>query len=86
MKILISPYFERKYKKLIKKDRSLSKILDKKFSLFRKNKKYPSLRLHKLEGKVEEWSISVKGNLRIIFKYVKEGIYITDIGPHDEVY
>ena len=86
MKVLVSPYFKRKYRKLAKKDRSLSRVLDKKISLFKRNKNYPSLRLHKLEGKTEEWSISIKGNLRIIFKYVKEGIYITDIGPHDQVY
>lgn len=86
MKILVSPYFEKKYKRLVKKNPSLSRILDKKFFLLRKNKQHPSLRLHKLEGKTESWSIAVKKNLRLIFQYVKEGVYLIDIGSHDEVY
>lgn len=55
--------------------------------LFLKNPKHPSLRLHKLSRKnIELWSISIKGNLQIIFQYVKKGILITDISSHNQVY
>ena len=32
------------------------------------------------------WSISIKGNLRIIFEYIENGIILLDIGTHDDVY
>lgn len=87
MKIFATSYFERKYKKLVKKERDLSKKVDEKIALFSKNSKHPSLRLHKLTSReIDEWSISIKGNLRVIFQYVKDGILVTDIGSHDEVY
>ena len=87
MKFFLSLHFQKKYKKLIKNNPQLSLLIDDKFSLFTINPKHSSLRLHKLKGKtVDQWSISIKSNLRIIFQYVKEGILITNIGSHDEVY
>lgn len=87
MKFFLSPYFQKKYKKLIKNNPKLSQLIDEKFSLFKINSKHSSLRLHKLKGKtVNQWSISIKGDLRIIFQYVKEGILVTNIGSHNEVY
>lgn len=87
MRIFISPYFKKRYQRLIKKNPQLRTLTDKKISLFEKNPLHHSLRLHKLSGKViDQWSISLKGDLRIVFQYVKEGILLTDIGSHDEVY
>ena len=87
MKIYTTAHFERKYKKLIKKNPRLSSQIDKKVSLVQKNLSHPSLRLHKLSGKkIETWSFSIETNLRIIFKKVKGGILMIDIGSHDEVY
>ncbi len=87
MKIFVTSYFEKKYKKLVKKDASLKETIDSKITIFKTNRLHPSLRLHKLTSKdIESWSISIKDNLRIIFQYVEEGILLTDIGSHDEVY
>jgi len=87
MKVYVSPYAAKKYRKLVKTDPKLRNTLDKKLKLVSKNPNHPSLRLHKLSSrKLEEWSISVKGNLRMVFSYTKDGICITDIGSHDEVY
>jgi len=36
--------------------------------------------------KIEEWSISITDSIRVIFQYIPEGIVLTDIGTHDEVY
>ena len=87
MKILTAPGFRKKYRKIIKKNTQLSSVLDKKFALFFQNPNHPSLKLHKITGKkIEQWSIAVKRNLRILFQYIPEGVLITNIGSHDEVY
>jgi len=87
MKVLASPYFLKKYKKLTKNNNVLSEVIDDKIAVFKKNQNHSSLRLHKLSGKkVNQWSISIKKDLRIIFQYIKEGILLTNIGPHNEVY
>lgn len=52
--------------------------------LFRRNPFYPSLRLHKLKGKLEgSWSISVDRKYRIIFKPFENGVILfASIGTH----
>lgn len=52
--------------------------------LFRKNPFYPSLRLHKLKGKLEgAWSISIDMKYRIIFKPMEDGVVLfASIGTH----
>ena len=87
MRRLVSSGFLRKYKKLTKKNPRLAKILDNRFDLFSLNPHNPSLKLHKLSGKhTEQWSITIAANLRVIFQYINDGILVTDIGSHDEVY
>ncbi|MGI6278876.1 MAG: hypothetical protein ACOYJ8_03690 [Patescibacteria group bacterium] len=46
---------------------------------------YPALRLHKLSG-TNIWSVSVDMENRIIFSWEKDGLFLLDIGSHDEVY
>ncbi len=52
--------------------------------LFREDPFYPSLRLHKLHGKFEDyWSISLTRQYRIIFFVIEEGnILFVSIGTH----
>lgn len=52
--------------------------------LFRENPFHPSLRLHKLKGKLEGlWSISVDRKNRIIFKPLENGLILfISIGMH----
>lgn len=52
--------------------------------LFRQNPFHPSLRLHKLKGKLEGlWSISVDMRYRIIFKPLPDGVVLfVSIGLH----
>lgn len=86
MQIKYSSSFESKYKKLVKKNKSLQKKIAQKIDLLSSNPKHPSLRLHKIESKFDAWSISVNMNLRILFVYRSYGILLVDIGGHDEVY
>ena len=87
MKIFATSHFERKYKKLVRKDPRLWQLIDRKLALFCQEPNHNSLRLHKLSGKkIQVWSISVGKKLRLIFRPVKKGILVIDIGTHDEVY
>ena len=87
MNVYYSPYFIKQYRKLTKKYQPLKQLIKKAINQYIKSPQHPTLRLHKLKGKmIDDWSISVKTNIRVIFTYVKDGILLVDIGSHDEVY
>lgn len=52
--------------------------------IFRDNVLHPSLRLHKLEGKLKGlWSISLDMKYRIVFKVLEDGVVLfISIGLH----
>lgn len=52
--------------------------------LFRANPFHPSLRLHKLKGKLKHlWSISLDRKYRIVFEPLEEGVVLfVSIGLH----
>ncbi|MEK9132444.1 MAG: type II toxin-antitoxin system RelE/ParE family toxin [Patescibacteria group bacterium] len=56
----------------------------KKEAIFRKNPFHPSLRLHKLKGKLDGlWSISIDMSYRIIFKPLENGVILfVSVGVH----
>ncbi|MFA6991942.1 MAG: type II toxin-antitoxin system mRNA interferase toxin, RelE/StbE family [Candidatus Gracilibacteria bacterium] len=67
---------------------SLPRVIQKKTCkaeiLFKQNPFYPSLRLHKLKGKLEGlWSISIDKKYRLIFKSMDDGVVLfISIGLH----
>ena len=48
--------------------------------------KHPSLRLHKLSGIEEVYSVSVDMKIRILIAIDNNHIRLLEIGTHDEVY
>lgn len=76
------------YRKLVRKNPQIHPIVKKKLTIFQNKPNYPSLKLHKLKGKkVNQWSITIKPDLKIIFVYSgKKDVVLTDIGSHDKVY
>ena len=83
MKIIYSPKFEKKYKKL---PANIKNIAIKQEALFRKNPFNSKLKTHKLKGKLKEFlSFSVDHRYRIIFEFTKnrEMAYFHSIGNHD---
>lgn len=54
-------------------------------ALFRSNPLHPSIRLHRLKGRlIGLWSLSVSMRARIIFKRMQNGdIVLLSIGQHD---
>lgn len=86
--INFSLQFNHSLKKLARRQPEIIPVLFEKVLLFNNETNHPSLKLHKLSGKLKEhWSFSIEYNLRIIFRYTRDGnILFVDIGTHDQVY
>ncbi|MDI9562009.1 MAG: type II toxin-antitoxin system mRNA interferase toxin, RelE/StbE family [Pseudomonadota bacterium] len=80
--------FKRIYRKKVKNDDELKNRFWSAVEIFVKDPFQPSLRTHKLTGKLEGlWAFSVSYDCRVIFKFLsKTEILLIDIGGHDEVY
>ncbi len=75
------------HKKLIKRNPQMQAKVKTALALYQTDPQHSSLRLHKLTGtQFDDWSISVGRDIRIIFSYVSDGILLSAIGTHDEVY
>lgn len=87
MNIYTSTSFDKSYKKIIGNNHKLHIRVKRILKLFIDNQNHTSLRLHKLSGaNMDTWSISVNRSIRITFQYEADGIVLTNIGTHDEVY
>ena len=88
MKAKFSPLVQQKLIQLNKKDNKLVLRIEKQIKLFESNHKHPSLRTHKLTGKLaNRWSISVSRGLRMIYIILDNDVaYFVDLGTHDQVY
>lgn len=84
MKILHSPRFIKKYQKLPKEIKLLA---EKREEIFRQDPFHPSLKTHKLKGKLkDQYSFSITYNWRIVFHFESENLVGFDtVGTH-EVY
>lgn len=88
-KLIFTESFERRATKFFTKHPDLLSLYEKKLVLLSLNPRHPSLRLHKLSGKIGEfYSVSINMRYRIILEFRAEHIEILliDIGTHDEVY
>lgn len=74
-------------KKIKHKQPLLFKKIQKHLKTFKENIKHPSLRTHKLKGKLSNtWSISIEGNVRMIYTIKNKEALFFKIGNHDKVY
>jgi addiction module RelE/StbE family toxin len=86
--IKFSVKYEKTAKKFFKKHQNLKQKYTKTVLMLQTNPHHPSLRLHKLQGSLNEYySISIDMDYRIIIDFiiVDDVIYLIDIGSHDEV-
>ncbi|HOW81085.1 MAG TPA: plasmid stabilization protein [Spirochaetota bacterium] len=87
--IIYTDSYIRRAGKFIKKHPELLSQYEKTLKLLELNPKHPSLRLHKLHGKLSElYSVSINISYRISLVFIIEAdrIIPVDIGTHEEVY
>ncbi len=76
---------------MVEKDPRLAKGLIKTLDLLEEDAFHPSLRTHKLKGRLaDRWACSAGYDLRILFRFVvheeAEAILLLAVGGHEEVY
>lgn len=87
--ILYTDSYLKRAKKFIKKHSDLVSQYEKTLNLLEINPNHPSLRLHKLHGKLSELysvSINISYRISIIFLIEDDKIIPIDLGSHDEIY
>jgi len=87
--LLYTDSYLKRAKKFIKKHPELVSQYEKTLKLLEINPNHPSLRLHKLHGKLSELysvSINISYRISIYFLFEDDKIIPIDIGSHDEVY
>ena len=88
IKVSFSSSFRRAFKKRIKGKKELESRFWSKLEVFTQDPYAPSLKTHKLSGKLKDlWSFSVEYDHRVLFYFTDDGNAVfVDIGNHDEVY
>jgi mRNA-degrading endonuclease YafQ of YafQ-DinJ toxin-antitoxin module len=88
-KLIFTESYVKRAKKFAKKYPELLKQYEKTLQLMELNPTHPSLRLHKLEGRLSDYySISINMTYRITIDFIinEKEIIPVNIGKHDEVY
>ena len=88
MEVSFSSAFKRAFKKRIKGNENLESKFWQKLEIFTSDPYDPSLRTHKLSGKLKDlWSFTVDYDVRVLFYLTEDNKAIfVDFGSHDEVY
>ena len=81
MDVVYKPVFLRQYRKLPKE---LQEEVKEQIALFQADPKHPSLKAHKLQGKLQGfWSFRVNYSYRIVFLYEsKRRVALLAVGDH----
>ena len=87
--IVFTESYIKRAKKFFKKHLEVLPQYEKTLKLLELNPTHPSLRLHKLKGRLSELfsvSINITYRITVIFIIRDDKIVPVDIGKHDEVY
>lgn len=88
-KLIITESYQKRAKKFFAKHSEILKQYEKVLKLLCINPEHPSLRLHKLSGRLTGLSsVSINISYRIIIHFIIKDNQIIpiDVGSHDEVY
>jgi len=88
-KLIFTASYGKRAKKFFKRHPELLKHYEKTLKLLQVNPYHPSLRLHKLEGKLSElYSVSINISYRITLDFIinEDKIIPINIGTHQDVY
>ena len=84
MRILASGRFLRRAKKLKEPQATMLRAALRRFA---SDPRDALLHVHKLKGELESyWAFSVDENLRVLFRWEGENVFLVNIGTHDQVY
>jgi mRNA interferase YafQ len=80
--------FKRAYKRVTATNPDLKQKIAQALEPFADNPFHPSLRTHKLSGKLKGlWAFVVAYDCRVVFQFLDDqDVLLIDIGKHDEVY
>lgn len=84
--VILSDQFRKKATKFLKRHRDLVPKYKKTLRLLEINPHHPSLRLHKLKGKFDEYySVSLNMKYRIMLDFIikDDQVILIDIGGHE---
>ncbi|MEG4852384.1 type II toxin-antitoxin system mRNA interferase toxin, RelE/StbE family [Microcoleus sp. B5-D4] len=91
--LVLASSFKRAFKSLIRQEPEMEEKIAERLELLANDPFHPSLKTHKLKGKLSgAWACTVEYDCRIVFNFKKysdsdvEEILLIDIGSHDEVY
>lgn len=88
-KIVVTTSYLKKLKKFLKKHPDIIDRYIKTIEIIEVNPQHPSLRLHKLQGRLSDFhSVSINMEYRIVIDFIitEDEIIPIDIGRHDDVY
>lgn len=88
-KLIFTQSYEKRAKKFIKKHPDVISQYEKTLKLLEINPSHPSLRLHKLEGKLSDlYSVSINISYRISLEFTitEDEIILINVDSHNEVY
>lgn len=82
---VVTTYYAPSFRKSVKKYITYKNKIEKTINCFQNNPFHPSLKTHKLAGKLENcWSFSVDYHLRIVFEFIDEStVGFINIGTHE---
>lgn len=89
IEIKFSESYEKRAIKFFKKHKNIYPQYKKTIELLEVNPNHPSLRLHKLQGKLSRFSsVSINMKYRVVIDFIimNETIILIDIGSHSDVY
>lgn len=86
MEVIFSNKFYRLFDKYLKKHPHEALLIRNRIKLLKSSPNHPSLRLHKLSNRENEYAITIDQSIRIIFSREKDVCYLLEIGSHDDVY
>ncbi len=79
--------FHRSYFKLIKKHPEIDLLFKNAIQALAAELRPLHLKIHKLSGDLNgSWAFSLDSDVRVVFRYQKEGILLVGIGKHDDIY
>jgi mRNA-degrading endonuclease YafQ of YafQ-DinJ toxin-antitoxin module len=87
--LIYTESYNKRAKKFLQKHPHLIEIYKKTLKFLELNPHHPSLRLHRLKGKLQDlYSVSINISYRITFEFLiqEKNILLINVGDHNSVY